>query len=363
MLTLNNIISTRTDLSEEDGDPKVVTTPTISWKYFKKSRSHSPKDDYNFRLHKIPDSKIELLQKLTLKNSKPFSYKNRKTQNTRLNISKPTIADIKKSKETSPASPITKKIVEKKNSCSIKEIDENCITQIGEMATNLINQTELVEEHPLYSPCLPKIMNNSFRNDTSTTNIQRSKSPLTLTLKQITKENQIKLFQLDKMLIDQNSLLPSHKTALICTKILEILEETPDLFHELSQNFSIFLKKFLFCEEDKIYNLFSNLKAFNKVKKPQTYLRLLEILFEEIQNINVHNLNNFDFKKQQVIEVTEKNRLLEEELFQLKNKFLVSNEQILLRKETGEKELKDQVKNKKIIYFDRNWLIFKSWKM
>jgi len=350
MLTLNNIISTNTDFNE-NRETKVLTTPLISWKYFKKSRSHSPKDDYNFRLHKIPDSKIELLQKLTLKNSKPFSYKNRKTQNTRLNISKPTIADIKKSKETSPASPITKKIVEKKNSCSIKEIDENCITQIGEMATNLINQTELVEEHPLYSPCLPKIMNNSFRNDTSTTNIQRSNSPLTLTLKQITKENQIKLFQLDKMLIDQNSLLPSHKTALICTKILEILEETPDLFHELSQNFSIFLKKFLFCEEDKIYMLFSNLKSFNQVKKPQTYLRLLEILFEEIQDIKMQNLNILELKKQQITALSVKNSLLEEELSNLHNKFLVSSEQILLHKETDEKQLKEEVKNKKPLFF------------
>jgi len=339
MLTLNNIISTNTDFNE-NRETKVLTTPLISWKYFKKSRSHSPKDDYNFCLHKIPDSKIEVFLKLTLKNSKPFSSKNRKTQKSPLNISKP-----------SANSPITIKIEEEKYSCSINEIEENLVTQSGEMATNLMNQTELVEEHPLYGPSLPKIMTTSFKNDTSTKNIQRSKSPLTLTLKQITKENQIKLFQLDKMLIDQNSLLPSHKTALICTKILEILEETPDLFHELSQNFSIFLKKFLFCEEDKIYNLFSNLKAFNKVKKPQTYLRLLEILFEEIQNINVHNLNIFELKKQKVAELTEKNRLLEEELSNLHSKFLVSSEEILLQKETGEKQLKEQVKKKKYLFF------------
>ena len=345
MLNLNNIISTLKDFGK-DGDPKVVTTPTISWKYFKKSRSHSPKDDYNFRLHKIPDSKIELLQKLNLKNSKPLSSKNKKTQKSPVNISKPTIPDIK-NKETPANSHNTIKIVEE----TLKEIEENLGTLNGEMATDLINQTELVEEHPLYGPSLPKIMTTSFKNDTSTKNIQRSKSPLTLTLKQITKENQIKLFQLDKMLIDQNSLLPSHKIALICNKILEILEETPDLFHELSQNFSIFLKKFLFCEEDKIYNLFSNLKAFNKVKKPQTYLRLLEILFEEIQNINVHNLNIFELKKQKVAELTEKNRLLEEELSNLHSKFLVSSEEILLQKETGEKQLKEQVKKKKYLFF------------
>jgi len=283
-----------------------------------------------------------LLQKLNLKNSKPLSSKNKKTQKSPVNISKPTIPDIK-NKETPANSHNTIKIVEE----TLKEIEENLGTLNGEMATDLINQTELVEEHPLYGPSLPHI--RSFKNDTSAKNIQRLKSPLTL--KQITKENQIKLFQLDKMLIEQNSLLPSHKTAKICNKILEILEETPGLFDEISQNFSKFLKKFLFCEEDKIYMLFSNLKSFNQVKKPQTYLRLLEILFEEIQDIKMQNLNILELKKQQITALSVKNSLLEEELSNLHNKFLVSSEQILLHKETDEKQLKEEVKNKKPLFF------------
>ena len=340
MLTLNNIFASGADFSrdrESQWRSKVIATPKFLWPHFKKSRSHSPKDDYNFRLVKIPDSQVERLQKLS---AKLMADKKAKIiQNT----SKPSINDskIRKSNEIIQIEDITMKILDEK-SRSFEEIEENIVPNNGDsfLTKETIKKEELVEEHPLYAISLPKIMSKSFKKDV-VVSFKRSKSPLTV--KQITKENQIKLFHLSKLL-EESEFLPTHKHAMICSKILEILEENPELFAEIPDFFSKFLKKFLFCMEENIYGMFSNLKYSHILKKPQTYLSLVEILFEEIQVLNNHNQYLIDLKQQQIEEFSEKNKKLEEDILNLNTILKEFNDNSIIQKETFEKQFKEQVK-------------------
>lgn len=343
MLTLNNIFASGADFSQDQDSQwrsKVIATPKFLWPHFKKSRSHSPKDDYNFRLVKIPDSKVERLQKLS---AKLMADKKAKILQ---NTSKPSINDskIRKSNEMVQISDITMKILDEK-SRSFEEIEENIAANNGDsfLTKETILKEDLVEEHPLYAISLPKIMSKSFRKDVAV-NLKRSKSPLTV--KQITKENQIKLFHLNKLL-EQSDFLPNHKNALICSKILEILEENPELFVEIPDFFSKFLRKFLFCMEENIYGMFSNLKYGHILKKPQTYLALVETLFEEIQVIKNHNQYLIDLKQQQIEGFSEKNRKLEEEISNLNAIIKEFNDNSMAQREAFEKQFKEQVK----IYF------------
>ena len=340
MLNLTQIISEGGTDHIRDYQSRFTEPIKISWNSFKKSRSQSPKcNHYNFKLMKIPDSSIEAIHK---QESQKVAKKNglkQRVELTPITLAHPSNSEVKHRQE-----------FDKNAALKIKLPDESLIQEnIQEISFSTIKENldkeELVEEHPLYANKFKKIINNTPTNGVSTNSKSKSpylnsKSPLTP--KQISKENRIKLFHLNHLL-EKAEETPTLQNALICLKILDVLEEGPELFEEISQNLTKFIKKFLFCTEEKVYETISNLKAEQKLQKPQTFLKLLQISFEITEEINCKNLKNFELKNQEISYLTRNSNAFEEELAQVKKILKNINEEMLIQKETDEKSLIEKV--------------------
>lgn len=128
-----------------------------------------------------------------------------------------------------------------------------------------------------------------------------------LSPKEQSKENLIKIYRLNKKLIETDE-ENYQKNAELLTKILEILICNPELYVEVCENLQKFVSKFLFCENERILGQFREICNKN-IKKP-TYIRLIE-----------ETLRNFQqFQKENLKKIAEKDRNIEE--------FRKSNEEI-----------------------------------
>ena len=306
---------------------------SITWKNFKKSRSHSPKPNYTFKLAKIPDSSLEKLQKTQI---------------------------LKKSNKIA-ISPISKNILlaDKTEAITLNHQDNTTSIIIKDNALNTtleetkaffskssFSQEELVEEHPLYANRFPKIVkinvNSHNMNDSVNRSLMSYKSKSPMTPKEITKESQIKLFQLNSYL-EKADIRPTHRNAVICQKILEVLEVTPELFPDISKNLIKSLKNFLFCEEDAVFDRILSFNSEKKMKKPQCFYRIIQVLFEIIDETYSNKIRTSEQINEEFSNFSKKNKELEEELCKLQGIIKDLNENMQRMKDEGEKHLKDQV--------------------
>lgn len=296
----------------------IASSPiNISWCHFKKkSKSHSPKNFYNFKPFKIPLTKADILEnyaKSPLKN-KP---KNVSPQNklSPLNTTHETEKSPKNNQEATPLKKLKKINISKEIAFHIKTFrNKNQMIEENLDKSLFSPEKSVYEEHPLY--------NDKFSNNMKSHQKIKEQS---LSPKQQAKENLIKIYRLNKNLENTHE-NDYQKNAIFLTKIFEILKNNPELYSEVSNNIPNVVSKFLFCFDEKILHFYQ--KICKKKADQITYNKLLDefmLFFDDFHENNTKDLlikektlndlrsENKDLKNI-IIGYEEKNKKLSEEV-------------------------------------------------
>lgn len=298
MFRLENLLSKSDENPSETS--RIVRSPIkIEWNHFKKSRSHSPKNFYNFKLAKIPESSYEKMVKIQNKVNKL------KAENSKL-MSKLTPLNLNQTKNSFEA--FSPKLTEVKPYITKIKLPQETVSyfnELKEIKTQeylLSPDQESFEKHPLYAERFSKKPGKSLKT--------------ILTPKEESKENFAKLFHLNNLL--KNCLENEYfKKAMIISKIMGILESNPELFIEVNGFFQANLQKFLFCREENIFLKYKKIvEGKEKEGNLVTYMKIVEELINAVDNINEKNTENLREKNREICELT---NIREENLKKISN--------------------------------------------
>lgn len=338
MLTLSEILmpnNTGTPISNT-----TTQTPTkdkILWTHFKKqSKSHSPKNFYNFKPFKVPLSKAEILASALKRNY----YKDMKKpqKSTKLPNSPRKLSPLStrheteenpKNLDTSFSLKNVKKVKIPKNHVVFLHSLRNT-SEKTEKINDFSEDLSMFEEHPLYSEKFKgKKLENNGRSSKNSKILHYLLSP-----KQQSKENLIKIYRLNKKLVETHE-DDYQKNAEILTKILELLISNPELYGEVAENLPKIVLKFLFCENERILSFFH--EVCNKNVKKTTYIGLIEEIMRNFGLVQQENRKIIAEKDQKIEEFRSANEKIRENLLDFEEKWKKD-------KEIGQKLLEEKAK-------------------
>lgn len=321
MLTLSEILMpNNTGIPISNTTTQTPTKDKILWTHFKKqSKSHSPKNFYNFKPFKVPLSKAEILASGLKRNYMKKPQKSTKLPNSPKKLSplstRHETEENPKNLDTSFFLKNVKKVKIPRNHVvflhSLRNTSEKTerINNFNEFSQDL----SMFEEHPLYSEKFKgKKLENNGKSSKNSKILNYLLSP-----KQQSKENLIKIYRLNKKLVETHE-DDYQNNAEILTKILELLISSPELYGEVAENLPKIVFKFLFCENERILSFFH--EVCNKNVKKTTYIGLIEEIMRNFGLVQQENRKIIAEKDKKIEEFRSANEKIRENLLEFEEK-------------------------------------------